>query len=132
MSVYFEKTSSSAPPIISDPLIDWHFTHGAVYNLYHVSDDNHIEYPLGCIYLTLLCGSGAFIHIKPIPGNFTKSDISLVCRKISSLIAPAFDVLFATIPPDCHALIHLAQRIGFRPVHDGDFPGFTLLKYFFP
>ena len=127
-SVYFEVVRRKEDLLVCNDVILWHLAHGGVYNCYRVVD-GMIAAELDCIYLTLLCGSGAIIHIAPAEHILSRQDIAGVIYKIRSFVAPAFPVLYATIPHGKAALSHLARRAGFVPIPDGGSEEFQLLKF---
>lgn len=129
--VYFERCMKGVYPFLQhDDVIEWHFRHGWVWNLWDIPRKNIF----GCCYCTLLCGSGCVLHFRIAAGVRLSAGVILAAmRKGISLAVKNCDVVYATIPRSKTGLIRVVQRLGFKEVVEGGFESggeyLLLLKY---
>ena len=126
MKVYFEKT---VLPCVVDDVIAWHVAHGWVWDVVEVSTGKR----LGVFFCTLLCGDGVIVHFSSVPGVMIPWYVTLSAfRKAILMVAPAVNVVFATIPACRNALVRCVRKLGFRPVarYTREGSEILLLQYF--
>ena len=129
MMVYFEKV---VVPCIVDDVIAWHVSHGWVWDVVEVKSGRRV----GVFFCTLLCGDGVIVHFSTVPDIEIPWATTLAAmRKGVRMVAPAVNVVFATIPADNIPLLRCACRLGFR-LSCGSFfrdgSKIRLLQYFPP
>lgn len=126
-SVYFTGVDRIEQLCIDNDVTRWHVAHGWVWNVVDAGGS-----PLGVLYATLLCGSGAVLHFDTIcvirPGV-----ILAAMRKGVRMVVSSCDVVYATIPAKKHKLISVVERLGFGIIAGGGYESdgaeIVLLKY---
>lgn len=125
--IYFKHTFS---PCVDNEITRWHLAHGWLWDVY----DRKLEQNIGVFFVTLMCGDGCIVHFDRVE-HVDVEAAALLCafRRGVELVAPHFNVVFATIPSEKQKLIRCACRLGFSVCHGAEYWRFeqeiTLLKY---
>jgi hypothetical protein len=127
MKINFEQTVVTC---VVNSVTVWHLEHGFVWDVVEAPSGRRI----GVFFCTLLCGDGCIVHFDSVPGiDISWSSVLAAMRKGIRMIAPCWQVIYATIPAEKSALIRIARRLGFCVVSGGGFmrgnAEIILLKY---
>ena len=116
-------------PCVVDDVVAWHAAHGWVWDVV----ENESRRRIGVFFCTLLCGDGAVCHFTTVPGIKIPWQTTLAAfRKAIRMVAPAVNVLFATIPVSSVGLLRCVRKLGFSPVsrYTREDQEILLLQYF--
>ena len=109
--VKFESVKKYKKACIKNSIIEWHFQHGWVYNVWSNVDEKY----LGVFFCTLLAGDGVVLHFSSCDGvNIHPVDTYSAFKQGVELMKSQ-NIVLATIPKNLK-LCKVAKRLGFEVI----------------